>query len=499
MEINESVKDLKCLCLEKIVDKYEIDINFSNVRYLNNAISVFQKVNPSLSVQNFYKNFNEKESDFSKFLFFFYYYVWNSSVRSSLVSDDKETMLTNWLRKNSDFLSEVSFVGCKYTKGNLYFGLADVCGHNVFKQHKANKQMIKYKSKQPKEIKNNCHKLVRLTVLHNDFVKGLSRWSMGGTKGCFFMFFDLDRGTLFHFSELLKLFGYPAFTCQAETYHHFKMQLVKKVANHILFYKHDGISTNTDEHLNFVKFVSKTKNKKCRKSFKRFKETLVSLTHLEEIELNLIEVSDSQKVEIIESLNKDLKRVKVLFCQPFNFILFLGKRFQNLQTLEVAFSGKDRTIFKDSKYFNKLNWSDMVVFSDLKCLKLHFTWRFDRKGCFDKIPWIPYKMKTIFTILEGCQNSLTNFEWYNYSYYDVSHIINFICLKNMPLKYIKLSYIFELNNADVLNIVKMERCDDLKIFIESCWRVTKEGISAALAYINLKKMNKTIEYIDIPY
>ena len=497
MERNESVKDLKCLCLKKIVDRYEIDINFSTVHYMNNVISVFQKVNPSLSVQNFYKNFNVKESDFGKFLFFFYCYVWNSSDRNSLVSDDKETMLTNWLRKNSKFFSEISFVGCKYTKGNLYFGLANMYGPNAFKQYKPNKKMIKYKSKQPKENKSDCHKLVRLTVLHNDFVKGLSRWSRGREKGCFFMFFDLDKGTSFNFSKLLKLFGYPAFICHDETYHRFKMQMFKKVTINCLFYRQEDISTNADKHLNFVKFVGKTNNEKCRKSFKRFKETLVNLTHLEEIELNLIEISDNQKVEIIESLNKNLKHIKLLFCQPFNFLLFLGKRFKNLQTLEVAFSGKDWTISKDSKHFNQLNWSDMIVFRELKTLKLHFTYRLNRQGLFNKIPWLPYKMKTIFTILEGCQNSLTTFEWYNYQYYDVSDIINFICLKNMPLKYIKLTYIYELSDSDVLNIIKLESCNDLKIMIKSCWHVTKEGISAALDYVKLKKMNKTIEYSDI--
>ena len=67
-----------------------------------------------------------------------------------MVSDDKETMLTNWIRKNSELLSEISFVGCKYTKGSLYFGLVNMYEPNVFKQYEPYKKMIKYKSKQPK-------------------------------------------------------------------------------------------------------------------------------------------------------------------------------------------------------------------------------------------------------------------------------------------------------------------------------------------------------------
>ena len=497
MEMNESVKNLKCLCLEKIVDYYKIDIEFSTLHYLNNVINIFQKVNYFPSVQQFYEGFKTKDSDFERFLCFFCYYVWNPGVRNSLMTNANETVLASWLEKNSEFLSEISFIGCKYKKGNLCFGLVNIQGYNVFKQCKVNRKIIKFESNQPKETYDSCHKLLKLTVLHKDYIKGLSRWSIHGNKGCNFVFFDIERGTLFHFSKLLKYCGYPAFICKAKTYKCFKMQLFKKVTNHCKFYKHEETSSCTGKH--FVKFLSKNNNYKCRKSFKRLTEVLARHTNLEEVELNLIEISDKQKLEIIHSLNNNLKHFKVLFCQPFNFIVYIGKRFKNLQTLDVAYLCKDPTISKDSKYFDKLNRSNVVVFSELKCLKLHFTWRFDRKGFFDKAPSIPLRLNTIFTILKGCQKSLTCFELHSYYYNDVKRIIDAIFSQNVVLERITFDFVYQLGDEDILNIVKFENCDNLKIKLVNCWKVTEEGISAALAYIELKNSNKTIECINEPY
>ena len=112
--MENSVKALRCLCIDKIVDTYKIDINFSDINELNNAVCAFQKFGPSLLEQKFFKTFKEKDAYFGKLLWFFYYFIWNVSVKSSLITDYDATILTNWVRKNCNILGEVRFVGCDY-------------------------------------------------------------------------------------------------------------------------------------------------------------------------------------------------------------------------------------------------------------------------------------------------------------------------------------------------------------------------------------------------
>ena len=74
MEIYKPVKDLKCLCIETIVDAYKIDIDYRSLFHVNNTILAFQKLKPSFS--KWFIDFNEKDT-FGKFLWFVYHFVWN--------------------------------------------------------------------------------------------------------------------------------------------------------------------------------------------------------------------------------------------------------------------------------------------------------------------------------------------------------------------------------------------------------------------------------------
>ena len=474
----EPLKDLKSVCIEKIVDTYNIDIKFSNLYHLNNAITAIQNLKPSLAIQRFYKGFKENDSDFGKLLWFFYYFIWNSSIKRSLITDYQETLLTNWLRKNCNYLGTMSFIGLKYTNGNLCFGLAFKYNKGPsFKEHQLKYQMINYQAKLPEEIKNSNHKLVRLTVVKSNFFNYISRK--------YPVFFDMDKGVLFDFYKTLKFLGHPAFICKAKTYYYFMLQLLERIAENCYFFKYKNMPSSTENHLSIVKTVSDTNNKKCKSNFGRLYKTLESLSSLKEIELSLFRISNKQKKPIIKSLNKNLINLKIVFFQPINFLLYIGKRFESLQGLEVAFLGKIRSQ-RHSKSFDKLNKKNMLVFQNLKYFKLN---------CNGIEEPCPFMLNTILTILGGCQKALTSFKLKFYTFPDLKEIVNFLCSKNMSLKFIKFNMVDYLSDADILKIVKLESCDYVKIKIESCGRITENGITASLAYISQNNLNKEIVYM----
>ena len=179
-----------------------------------------------------------------------------------------------------------------------------------------------------------------------------------------------------------------------------------------------------------------------------------------------------------------MKSIEIVFFQPISFLLYIGKRFRNLETLKVGFLGKDIGN-KDSKYFDGLHKMNLTMFRKLTCFKLHCNWIY---------PPYPLNLNTMLTILNGCQNTLTKFELECYRFSDVKKIIDFICSKNMPLKYISFKLVHFINNKDLMKLVKLKCCGERLIIIKRCWPVTRLGIVAALVYINQNNLKIRIKY-----
>ena len=474
MEVSKPVKDLKSICIENIVNTYNIDIDFSNLYHVNNAI---QNLKPSLAVQNFNKGFKENESDFGKLLWFFYNFIWNSNRKRSLITDYRETLLTNWLRKNCSYLGAISFIGLNYTNGNLYLWLAyeyDKNGRNCI-EYQLSHQMINYQVKLPEEIKDNRHKLVRLTVINSCLI--FHTWSR------FPVFFDTDKGVLLGFNKTLNFLGHPAFICKTKTYYDFIIHFLMGIDKNCNFYKYIDMPDNDENHLSIVKTVS-SNNKECENNCRQLCKILEHSNFLEEIELNLLHISGKLIKSIIKSLNKNLINFKIFFRQPINFLLYIGKRFESLQRLEVAFLGRTSCHYKRSKKYDKLNKKKMFVFKNLKYFKLYRNWL-----VYDTDPFM---LDTILKILKGCQKTLTSFELEFYTLPDIKEIVNFICSKNMPLKHIKFKFVYYLTHADVLKIVKLKKYDGVVIILEDCGRITVNEYEALLKYVSQNNLKKKI-------
>ena len=204
---------------------------------------------------------------------------------------------------------------------------------------------------------------------------------------------------------------------------------------------------------------------------------------LEEIELSLLKISDKQKKKVIKSLNQRLKSFKIVFVQPINFLLYIGKRFENLQTLEVAFLGITNISSKYSKYFNRLSKGNLLIFQNLKYFKL---------DCNRIAKPCPFLLSTILTILTGCQKTLITFKLERYLFSDVEKIVDFIYSKKISLEYISFKYVGCLVDKDVMKLAKLENCKDMLIKIDYCQRITRNGITASLEHISQNNLNKRI-------
>ena len=473
MEVYNPVKLLKSLCIEKIFKvlntrKSPID----TIRYFYHVfhvICLFQKLQPSLS--NHFMGFNSEDT-FGEFLWFLYHFIWNSDDKNSLIIDHRETVLTNWVRTKSESLCKIYFVGCEYSSGNLYFCPGYRYGEHKLNKHKLSHQMVNYKYKLPEVIKNNHPKSLKLIVVNRDFIDH-------DVLGKFPIFLDTDRGILFDFFETLRCLDYPAFVCKAEVYDYFFSQLIKKTKaiEYIKVKYSDKRMPNTQEnHLRILKIASYTN---VKKDFKRLCKALKQLNFLEEIELNLLGVSTKHKKAIIRSLNKNLISLKLVFLQPINLLLYVGKQFKNLQKLEVSLLAS-----KQSSDFDKFNKKSLNVFKNLKSFKLYCNWLED--DC-------PFLLNTILVILNGCQKTLTDFKLEAYKFSDIDKIVKFICSKTIPLKCLCFKYDECLSNADVMKIANYS-CDELKIEIKYCKRITLSGITASKEYISQNYLKKEIIY-----
>ena len=301
-------------------------------------------------------------------------------------------------------------------------------------------------------------------------------------------FFDLEKGITLNFYQILKTLNFPAFTVKSKTYFSFFKSLVCGISlQYFLFHLSHDPPINDGDSINILRFVEKTKpivnfaipkNKKL--SFDTLLNYLVSLSHLEEAELNFLNIPYVQKKSVVKSLNRNLKSIKITLFQPISFLLYIGKKFENLQTLDVGIFDENFTV----EHLTKKNNKNFSLFKNLT------TFRF---LCNSPYKHCPCLLDTILTILNRSQKTLEFFElkFYNWSA-DVSKIISFICSKNIPLKCISLMVV-KLFNVDIMNIVKLNKNKELIIKLYNCGgEYNRAGIKAALPYIEQNNLNKQI-------
>ena len=136
---------------------------------------------------------------------------------------------------------------------------------------------------------------------------------------------------------------------------------------------------------------------------------------IENAQINLLDIPDKQKLSTINNLNGNLKSLKLLFCQPVSFLLYIGKVLKNLDTLDVVFLGntivknsfnKECSI-KPSKYFDKfLSDNNLDLFRNFKIFK--FTIRSSIQVSS------PLVLETILSRWKGCKEKLTTFEFIDF-------------------------------------------------------------------------------------
>ena len=82
----------------------------------------------------------------------------------------------------------------------------------------------------------------------------------------------------------------------------------------------------------------------------------------------------------------------------------------------------------------------------------------------------------------------------SYKFSDIDKIVELICSKTIPLECICFKYDECLSNADVMKIAKYRNCNELKIVIKYCKRITQNGITASKEYISQNNLKKEIIY-----
>lgn len=219
---------------------------------------------------------------------------------------------------------------------------------------------------------------------------------------------------------------------------------------------------------------------------------------LEEVCLNLLDVPSKQKVSIINSLNENLKTIKLVFFQPISFLLCIGTRFANLETLDVGFTSDRFNVpykhhIEHCKYFDKLHNKNLIAFRNLKKFKLNIC------NIIERLYYPLLLCETVVTILRYCEKTLTSFELEYYNFDSVKVMVDFICSRNMPLEFISFKAVYLLTDRDVMKFAKAFNGSELSIQIEGCYHVTAQGLKAVLSYIeenNLKikiKHDKTLD------
>ena len=507
-----NVKHLKSLCIQKIVRTYKIEFNITYETYFDDLVSSYKQLGPSLSRQVFYKYFGNYNVEFHKFLWFLQCFVWNvknldlikSKYRYNERFDRNASTLTNWINKWDYQISEVIFIDCNYLDGEMYFVNLDRCydlksiNHKLF-QLDPNK--FNYQQKNIFKRDEHLNKLLKLTIMNCDLL------DLGFRHQPIPAFYDLNKGTAFSFKKGLQVLGFPALKCSGGIHDYLLSQKFNVFdlcgANYKHFELEVGDLNNREDILSVIRFVKKTKKTfklkstdegESDRSSNKLNEYLKSLTHLEEVELHLLDISNKQKISIIEALNKSLKTIDLTLFQPISFLLYIGKRFKSLQKLNVAFLAKNyynilgksnKLYVKHTKFFDELNGMDLVVFRNLKSFSFF---------CNSIKKTYPFLLKTILTILKGCQETLTSFELTYYNFADVKQIIDFICSKKIPLEFINFSGVEFLTDEDIIRIVQLNSSDELILKIYECPKITRYGENSVFNYISRNKLHKKVVF-----
>ena len=477
-------KKLKSLCIEKLLETYGFDCKFPKTCHFNNVIKAFQKFAPVLSRLTSCTNFTKRDTDFNTFLWFSYYFIWNKSILSSFTTDFESNVFKNWITKTCHILDEVEIVGFTYKnkKMSVALPIKTRYGPNFKEEFQLNPLMLNYQPLKFFQAQKNSYKSLKLTVYNCDMVPTI----FSSTP----VFFDFDQGVTFNICKTLKILGYPGIKCNAETYYCLLSYSFFKVVPVDMFCMRTNLPPNSDENLCVFRFVEKKKlnkfNSNLIKSEQNFKKYLKSLKLLEEVELNLINVSNKQKMSIVKNLNSNIKSLTIVFYHPASFLLYIGTRFKNLQTLDVSLAGKD-TDDKQNRFFNYLMDANLSVFVNLKSLKFNIC---------NYMPKPPRSLlSTFLTILKGCQNTLTSLDIEFYNFEDIKKIVDFLCSHKMPLKFLTFKFSHHLTSTDVMRIVKFYKDEELLIKIYDCDEITYRKLRPAQRYIrqnNLKLRLKNI-------
>ena len=374
----------------------------------------------------------------------------------------------------------------------MYFALKSYCKSDL-KEIKLTPQMLNHDLI---ENEKTCYKELKLTVLNYDSLDSF----------CFFMFHpiyfvDLDKAVQFNFEQSLSLLGYPALKCNASTHNH----LLKKVLRCLNRYELEPTKpTNQKDILSIVKFIKKSNTSfnlvtACKKtnetsySDQRLQDNIIFYSEIEKAELNLLHLTDKQKKSVINNLNENLKALKLTFYQPICFLLYVGKRFQELQTLEVRllsniFNGFKTFNLERSRHFDKLNNKNLSAFENLKRFKFVTNWNGKH---------VPFLINTILNVLKSSQKTLISFELERYYYADIKKIVDCICLmlsRSMQLKELSFQYVDYINYSDIKQIAEANKNNELLIKITYCNRVSRNGIESVIDYINNNNLKCKIEF-----
>ena len=315
-----SAKSLKKLCVEVILKTYYYHGNlYCHFDEFSNVVAAFRKLMPALAKQTFCKNISARGLDFEKFLWFLNFVVQNINMNGCIIE------------ANCRNLSEVNFFGYNYLNGKISVVLKTEPQHIPnLKEYPVDKKLFRYQPKDKCELDTKCKKVLKLAILNFALVN--SRM-----EKCQF-FFDLEKGITLNFYQTLKTLNFPAFTVKSKTYFSFFKSLVCGISlQYFLFHLSHDPPINDGDSINILRFVEKTKpivnfaipkNKKL--SFDTLLNYLVSLSHLEETELNFLNIPYVQKKSVVKSLNRNLKSIKITLFQPISFLLYIGKKFENL-------------------------------------------------------------------------------------------------------------------------------------------------------------------------
>ena len=464
----KTVKSLTYLCKRKLLDAYYIEENFLWLSYFNWVVNAFQNMEKTLSKQVFVKKFGNENNNFDKFIWFVHKFIWNKNV-CFRIKNYNLSISKNWALTCTN-MSEINFVGCSYLDGKINFVLDETHYRSPsFKEIKINPKRFHYQPEFSFETRR-CHRQICLTVIGQKWLYRLERTNFRPR------FFEINSGIVFDFRTTIKNLGYPAFEINASTYKYL-MTLIRSDLIMNFEFKDFKCPTNTPCYLRVTsQYDNSLKNadkKMIKKSTSNLDKYLDSYSLLEEVQLNLFDVPCERKVSIIDNLNENLKILKLVFFQPISFLLYVGKRLKNLETLDVGY-GSEKFLLgsvcpiehcvKKSTFFDKLNNESLVAFKQLKCFKICI--------CNYDHDFNPLLLKTIFTVLECCQTSLTSFYLLNYEFDDVNQIVDFICSRNMPLKVLSFKAVHFLTEKHIMKIAKLIKSSELALKFDS----TEDGV-----------------------